>query len=96
MQGLQGQDLLQQGVPVDQQVHQMFCRSIQEAAARGEMGRKVSKREMDKKAAEMANDDSEYTIAERGNVETIRSKLGDMLTDEAGIVTSKLSVASKK
>lgn len=80
----------------DQEVHQIFCKSIQEAAARGDMGRKVSKREMDKKTADMANDDSEYAIAERENVETIRFKLGDMLTDEAGIVTSKLSVPSKK
>merc|ERR1711997_1300202 len=36
----------------DLEVHQMFCKSIQEAMARGEMGRKVSKREMDKKTAE--------------------------------------------
>merc|ERR1719319_1897871 len=41
---------------VDWEIHQMFCKDIQEAAAGGEMGRRFSKREIDKKAEEMATE----------------------------------------
>jgi len=54
----------------DWEIHQLFCENIQDAAAGGEMGRKISKREIEKKAEEMAT--KEYYEAVQKKVSSIQ------------------------
>jgi len=53
----------------DAQLHQLFCQGIQDAAAEGELGRRISKREADRRGEEMTS--AEFRAAEEKRVAAI-------------------------
>ena len=58
----------------DWEIHEMFCKEIQEAAEGGEMGRRLSKREMDKKGEVMATED--FQESNREELSSLQLRLG--------------------